>query len=84
MLQNCQAPIVVAVVGLGHVEGIKKCWGKQIDIAALKQIPSVWSFRKVFFYHTCSYCWYFFNFDLFDYILVFREIIKTRIDGFFL
>jgi pheromone shutdown-related protein TraB len=49
MLQNCQAPIVVAVVGLGHVEGIKKCWGKQIDIAALRQIPAVWSFRKVFF-----------------------------------
>jgi len=48
MLQNCKAPLVVAVVGLGHVEGIKRCWGQQIDITELRKIPNVWSFRKFF------------------------------------
>jgi pheromone shutdown protein TraB len=47
MLQNCNAPLVVAVVGLGHVDGIKKCWGQQIDIAELRKIPPVWSLRKI-------------------------------------
>jgi pheromone shutdown-related protein TraB len=30
---------IVAVVGAGHVPGIKKCWNKDIDIEALEQIP---------------------------------------------
>jgi len=47
MLQNCKAPIVVAVVGLGHVEGIKRCWGQTIDLAELRKIPPVWSLRKI-------------------------------------
>jgi len=46
-LQSCPGPTVVAVVGLGHVEGIKKNWGKHIDIEALKKIPPVWSLRQI-------------------------------------
>jgi pheromone shutdown-related protein TraB len=30
---------IVAVVGAGHVPGIKKYWGTDIDIAALEQLP---------------------------------------------
>lgn len=30
---------IVAVVGAGHVPGIKKCWNTDIDIEALEQIP---------------------------------------------
>lgn len=30
---------IVAVVGAGHVPGIKKCWNTEIDIEALEQIP---------------------------------------------
>ena len=30
---------IVAVVGAGHVPGIKKCWNSDIDIEALEQIP---------------------------------------------
>jgi len=47
MLQKCTATKVVAVVGLGHVEGIKKCWGQNIDLGELRKIPPVWSFRRI-------------------------------------
>ncbi len=30
---------IVAVVGAGHVPGIKKCWDRDIDIQALEQLP---------------------------------------------
>jgi pheromone shutdown-related protein TraB len=30
---------IVAVVGAGHVPGIKKCWNKAADIKALEEIP---------------------------------------------
>jgi pheromone shutdown-related protein TraB len=30
---------IVAVVGAGHVPGIKKCWNADIDIRALEQLP---------------------------------------------
>lgn len=30
---------IVAVVGAGHVPGIKKCWNTEIDIETLEQIP---------------------------------------------
>ncbi len=30
---------IVAVVGAGHVPGIKKCWNTDIDVEALEQIP---------------------------------------------
>ncbi len=30
---------IVAVVGAGHVPGIKKCWNTEIDIESLEQIP---------------------------------------------
>ena len=30
---------IVAVVGAGHVPGIKKCWNTDIDIRALEQLP---------------------------------------------
>ncbi|MES0447664.1 MAG: TraB/GumN family protein [Desulfobacterales bacterium] len=30
---------IVAVVGAGHVPGIKKCWNTEIDLEALEQIP---------------------------------------------
>jgi pheromone shutdown-related protein TraB len=30
---------IVAVVGAGHVPGIKKCWNANIDIQALEQLP---------------------------------------------
>jgi len=30
---------IVAVVGAGHVPGIKKCWNQEIDLETLEQIP---------------------------------------------
>jgi len=30
---------IVAVVGAGHVPGIKKCWEKPVDVAVLESIP---------------------------------------------
>lgn len=30
---------IVAVVGAGHVPGIKKCWGDKINIQALEELP---------------------------------------------
>jgi pheromone shutdown-related protein TraB len=30
---------VVAVLGAGHIPGIKKCFGKHVDIALLEEIP---------------------------------------------
>jgi len=30
---------IVAVVGAGHVPGIKKCWNAEIDVKTLEQIP---------------------------------------------
>jgi len=37
-LRLCPGPRVVGVVGLGHVEGIKKNWNNQIDIKALEEV----------------------------------------------
>jgi len=34
-----KAPCVVAVVGLGHLEGIKKYWGEPVDRRALLSLP---------------------------------------------
>jgi len=43
-IQSAPGPAVVAVVGAGHVQGIKKWLGKEIDTAALEVIPppNVW------------------------------------------
>lgn len=39
-IRECRGPIVVAVVGGGHVQGIKKHWNeKAINLAALLEIP---------------------------------------------
>ena len=32
-------PVTIAVVGKGHVQGIKKYWNEDIDIEALKLLP---------------------------------------------
>jgi len=39
-------PVVVAVVGMAHMEGIKKYWDKEIDVKALCQIPAVSTLTK--------------------------------------
>jgi len=38
-LRRCPGPVVVAVVGLGHVQGIVDNWNKQIDMAEIAKIP---------------------------------------------
>ena len=38
-IQQCQGPITVAVVGAGHVPGIKTWIGKSIDLTPLEIIP---------------------------------------------
>lgn len=38
-LRKCPGPVVVGVVGLGHLKGIQKYWNKDIDINNLKQLP---------------------------------------------
>lgn len=38
-LRKCPGPVVVGVVGLGHLKGIQKYWKKDIDIKNLKQLP---------------------------------------------
>jgi len=38
-IRNAPGRKIVAVVGAGHVKGIKKHWGAAIDIQALEQLP---------------------------------------------
>uniref|UniRef100_A0A6B2LAU7 TraB domain-containing protein n=1 Tax=Arcella intermedia TaxID=1963864 RepID=A0A6B2LAU7_9EUKA len=38
-LRHCPGPTVVAVVGLGHVNGIKNCWESEINLKKLTEIP---------------------------------------------
>ncbi len=38
-IRNCPGKNVVAVVGAGHVQGIKKYWNTEINIQALEQLP---------------------------------------------
>jgi pheromone shutdown-related protein TraB len=38
-IRNAPGNKIVAVVGAGHVPGIKKYWNKDIDIQALEQLP---------------------------------------------
>jgi len=48
-LRQCKGPVVVGVVGLGHVEGIKKSWEAQLDVKKLTEIPPVgwWTLRRI-------------------------------------
>jgi len=48
-LRQCQGPIVVGVVGLGHVEGIKRCWEAELDMKKLTAIPPVgwWTMKRI-------------------------------------
>jgi len=46
MLKKCPGNKIVAVVGLGHVEGIKKYWNDEIDIIPILKIPETISFIK--------------------------------------
>lgn len=47
-LRTMQGPLSVGVVGLGHVEGIRKHWNAEIDVAAICVQPPSTSW-KVFF-----------------------------------
>jgi pheromone shutdown-related protein TraB len=38
-IRNAPGPKIVAVVGAGHVQGIKKYWNTEINIQALEQLP---------------------------------------------
>jgi len=38
-IRNAPGKKIVAVVGAGHVPGIKKCWDKPVDVVALEEIP---------------------------------------------
>ena len=38
-IRNAPGKKIVAVVGAGHVQGIKKYWGTDINIQALEQVP---------------------------------------------
>jgi len=48
-VRECPGPVVVAVVGLGHVEGIKKSWSKEIDSKSLLTVPppSWWTPKRI-------------------------------------
>jgi len=39
MIRNAPGNKVVAVIGAGHVPGVKRYWDQEIDIEALKQMP---------------------------------------------
>lgn len=39
-IRSAPGSTVVAVVGAGHVPGIKACWGQPVDLAALETLPS--------------------------------------------
>ncbi len=45
MIRNIPADSVVAVVGMGHVRGIKQAWGSEIDMRALNQAPAADGFK---------------------------------------
>ncbi|KAK9821609.1 hypothetical protein WJX81_006916 [Elliptochloris bilobata] len=54
-----KATRVVAVVGAGHVSGIRGCWEKEIDFAAIAeapppQEPSAWPLGRVVVLTTCA------------------------------
>jgi pheromone shutdown-related protein TraB len=38
-IRTAPGKTIVAVVGAGHVPGMKRCWGQPIDIAALETMP---------------------------------------------
>jgi pheromone shutdown protein TraB len=38
-LANAPGEVVVAIIGMGHVEGIKRNWGLKIDMDSLVQLP---------------------------------------------
>jgi pheromone shutdown-related protein TraB len=38
-IRNAPGDNIVAVVGAGHVAGIKKCWNTDIDLPSLEQLP---------------------------------------------
>ncbi len=38
-IKNAPGDKIVAVVGAGHVPGIKKCWDEEVDLASLEAIP---------------------------------------------
>jgi len=48
-IRNCPGTTVVAVIGLGHVQGVKKYWELPIDVDALSVIPPTpfWTIRRV-------------------------------------
>jgi pheromone shutdown protein TraB len=48
-LRSLPGPLAVGVVGLGHVEGIKKHWNDQIDIPSIMTQPPSSSWKWFFF-----------------------------------
>lgn len=62
-MQRCARPEtrrVVAIVGLGHVPGIRKYWKEPIDIERLMQRPPpdsrLWSFTKKALFAVVGLC----------------------------
>jgi pheromone shutdown-related protein TraB len=47
-IKNAPGNKIVAVVGAGHVPGIKKYWDQQIDIASLETLPPASKWMSVF------------------------------------
>jgi pheromone shutdown protein TraB len=47
-LRQCPGPVTVGVVGLGHVEGIRKHWKSEIDIASIMVQPPSSSWKSFF------------------------------------
>lgn len=45
---TCPGKDIVAIVGAGHVPGIQKHWGEDIDLASLQKIPGPSFFSKSF------------------------------------
>lgn len=54
-LRSLSAPLSVGVVGLGHVEGIKKHWNDDIDIPSIMTQPPSSSW-KLFFFKAFLFC----------------------------
>lgn len=49
-LSTIDSPTTVAVVGAGHVPGMERSFGQQIDIAALEEVPPSRGWLKIFAY----------------------------------
>ena len=47
-IRNAPGKKIVAVVGAGHVPGVKKYWNSDVDILALQKIPPKGKFFRVF------------------------------------